>query len=367
MSKFIPISAPSITDIEIKLVTAAVKSKWVSSLGEYIDRFETEFANFCGTRFAIATSNGTTALHLALVAAGVGPGDEVIIPDFTFVATANAVTYTGAIPVLVDIDAATLCIDPERVRQAVTPRTKAIIPVHIFGHPADMRAIEKISKEYSLLVFEDAAEAHGAEINGRRVGSFGMCAAFSFYGNKIITCGEGGMITTNNEEFCLRARHLRDHAMSKARRYWHDAVGFNYRMTNLQASLGVAQMGRIEEILSKKRKIFELYRQGLKGHPCGVVNQTAEGAKNVYWMVYFRILGMTDERRADIMERLRNFGIDSRPFFYPLSDMPMYAGMPSDTPVTHRIHAEGFCLPSYFDLTEDDVARICQIMWEIVV
>ena len=264
MSKFIPISQPSITQKEIDYVSDAIQSGWVSSLGKYIDMFEANFAEYCGTDFALTVSSGTTALHLALLAMGIGDGDEVIVPDFTFVATANAVRYTGANVVTVDIDQETLCLAPEAVRAVITQKTKAIIPVHVFGHPANMPELIKIADEHGVRVIEDAAEAHGAEVNSKRVGSLGDCGVFSFYGNKIMTSGEGGMITTDNKELYEKMKYLRDHAMSKDKRYWHTEIGYNYRMTNLQAALGVAQLERIDEIIEKKIDIFNWYKKELK-------------------------------------------------------------------------------------------------------
>ncbi len=215
MTKFIPVSEPSITEREIQYVMDAVRSGWVSSLGEYIDKFEQKFAEFVGTRYAVAVCNGTVALHLALVSLGIKEGDEVIVPDLTFIATANAVVYAGAKPVFADIDPKIWCIDPEDVKKKITKRTKAIIPVHIYGHPADMDEINNIAREYDLYVIEDAAEAHGAEYKGKKVGSLGDIGIFSFYGNKIITTGEGGMLTMNDEKLCERAKFLRDHACIK--------------------------------------------------------------------------------------------------------------------------------------------------------
>ncbi|MCC7523897.1 MAG: DegT/DnrJ/EryC1/StrS aminotransferase family protein, partial [Chitinophagaceae bacterium] len=258
-NSFIPISKPSITDKEIAYVTDAVSSTWISSLGKYIDRFETEFASFCGTRYGVATSNGTVALHLALVALGIGKGDEVIVPDLSFVATVNTILQAGAVPVFADIDPYNLCMDPRELEKVITSRTKAIMPVHLYGHPADMNAINAIAEKHNLLVIEDAAEAHGASIHGRKVGNWGVCGSFSFYGNKNITTGEGGMITTNDEALYNRLRHLRDHAMSKEKRYWHTECGYNYRMTNLQAALGCAQLERIDALMERKRQIFKIY------------------------------------------------------------------------------------------------------------
>jgi perosamine synthetase len=353
---FFPISQPSIGERELQYVSDAVRSGWVSSIGKYIESFETAFAAFCGTKYALAVSNGTTALHLALVAVGVGRGDEVIVPDLTFVATANAVTYTGAKAVCVDIDAETLCVDVNAVQRALTPRTRAIIPVHLYGHAAQMDVLMKLARDRGIHVVEDAAEAHGAEFKGQRVGSFGDFGVFSFYGNKIITTGEGGMLTTNNQELFLKAKKLRDHAMSPEKRYWHTEVGFNYRMTNLQAALGVAQMERIADFLTKRQLIMDWYRQEIGAHANLRLSRERPETKNVYWMVCLEMAGISEDERARVMQGLREQGVDSRPYFYPISDMPMYER--ADTPVAHAVSRRGINLPSYTDLTEADVAQI---------
>jgi len=364
MNKFIPISQPSITNKEIEYVTDAVKSGWVSSLGKYIDEFERKFAEFCETEYALATCNGTTALHLALVALGIKEGDEVIIPDLTFIATANAVKYTGAKVVTVDIEEDTLCINPKAIEKAITPNTKAIIPVHLYGHPANMQEINKIAKKYNLFVIEDAAEAHGAEINGKRVGSFGDVGIFSFYGNKIITSGEGGMITTNNKKLYEKMKYLRDHAMNREKRYWHTEIGYNYRMTNLQAALGVAQLERIEELLKKKREIFEWYSEYLKDIPNIKLNFQKDGFKNVNWMICLEVIGYDEAKRDSLMKKLKHKGIDSRPFFYPISNMPMYEKV--DTPITYKVYQRGINLPSFFDITQNEVKYICKELKKLI-
>lgn len=354
---FLPVSRPSITKKEIEYVTAAIASGWVSSLGEYITAFEQQFAAFCGSKYALTCNNGTTALHLALVTLGLQAGDEVIIPDLTFVATANAVKYINAVPVVVDIDAETLCIDPAAIEAAITPKTKAIIPVHLYGHPANMPVIMELARKHDLLVIEDAAEAHGAAVHGKRVGSWGHCACFSFYGNKVITSGEGGMITTDDEAFYLRAKYLRDHAMSPTKRYWHTEVGYNYRMTNLQAALGLAQLERIEEILAKKQAIFAWYQEALAGVSNIRLNRTADWATNVYWMIIMEVDGFGEAERDAFMQRLRTLDVDSRPYFYPLSQMSEYPDV--KTPVTYRVYKTGVNLPSYFDMEKRDVERVC--------
>lgn len=361
---FIPISQPSITQLEIDYVNDAVRSGWVSSLGEYITKFEKEFASFCGTKYALSVSNATVGLHLSLVALGIDKDDEVIIPDLTFVATGNVVKYVNAKPVIVDIDPDTLCIDANGISKAITKNTRAIIPVHLYGHPADMNKINEIAKENNLLVIEDAAEAHGAEIDGRRVGGFGDVGVFSFYGNKIITSGEGGMITTSNKDLYERLKFLRDHAMSSEKRYWHTEVGFNYRMTNLQAALGLAQLRRIEDLIQKRIEIFEWYKEGLFGAENISLNRTQAGIKNVYWMICLEILDYTEKQRDDFLVKLKEKGIDGRPYFYPLSDMPIFDSV--NTYNAHNIYKTGLNLPSFFDITKEQVLFICKTIKEIL-
>ncbi|NQU99168.1 MAG: DegT/DnrJ/EryC1/StrS aminotransferase family protein, partial [Parcubacteria group bacterium] len=242
----IQVSKPSLGREELNNVMEAIKSSWISSKGKFITEFEENFAEYCGVKYGIATANGTVALHLALKALKISKGDEVIVPDLTFIATANVVTYCNAKPIFIDSNPDYWCIDPEKIEEKITTKTKAIIPVHLYGHPCDMDAITKIAKKYGLYVIEDAAEAHGAGYKGKKVGSFGDISCFSFYGNKIITTGEGGMCLTNNQKLAERMKILRDHGMSPDKRYWYDVIGFNYRMTNIQAAIGVAQLKKID-------------------------------------------------------------------------------------------------------------------------
>jgi perosamine synthetase len=356
---FFPISKPSITQLEIDYVTDAVKSTWISSLGPYIDRFEAEFATFCEARYGVSVANGTVALHLSLVAQGIGPGDEVIMPNLSFVATANAVLHAGATPVLVDIEPLTLCIDPKKIEAAITPRTKVIMPVHLYGHPADMPAILEIARRHNLIVIEDAAEAHGARAYGKRVGSWGHCATFSFYGNKNMTTGEGGMITTSDEKLYHRLRYLRDHAMSKEKRYWHTEVGYNYRITNMQAALGCAQLERIDALMAKRQQLFIWYQKALQGVPSISLNRTQPWAENSYWLICLEVENFDEQLRDAFMLRLKQVGVDSRPYFYPMSQLPYLKGLKQvDTPFTQSIYQRGINLPTYFDLTESDIAVI---------
>jgi perosamine synthetase len=357
MKKVFPISRPSIGKLELELVTRAVESGWISSIGEFISRFEEEFAKFCGCRYAITVSNGTAAIHLALKALHIGEGDEVIVPDLSFIATANAVLTCGAKPVFADIDRETLCIDPASTAQKITSKTKAIMPVHLYGHPADMDEICSLARRHGVKVIEDAAEAHGAAIGSRRVGSLGDCGAFSFYANKILTTGEGGMITTNDPLIAERCRMLRDHAMSKQKRYWHEEPGYNYRMTNLQAAIGCGQMARSTELVQRRAKIFGWYKEFLDGVNGISLNRRAPWADPSYWMICAQFDALDEALRAILMSRLGEAGVDTRPYFYPMSDMPYFEK--ADTPVTHEIYARGINLPTYFDLTAEDVNTIC--------
>lgn len=361
MNKFYPISQPTITDLETKYVNDAITSGWVSSLGFYIEELEKEFAKFCGVKYAVLTNNGTTGLHLALETLGIKKGDEVIIPDLTFIATANAVAYIGAIPVMVDIDSKTLCIDASKIESAINNKTKAIIPVHLYGHPANMDEINEIAKRHNLLVIEDAAEAHGAKYKGRVVGGLADCGVFSFYGNKIITTGEGGAITTNNFETYERAKFLRDHAMSKSKRYWHTEIGYNYRMTNLQAALGLAQLKRIDEIISSRINIYNNYKKYINTSDSVRLNYNASWAESVHWLVCLEVDSLDFDKREIFMKNLKDNGVDSRPYFYPVSSMPMYKKT-FENEVTYKKSTIGINIPTYFGLTEDDIKIISQII-----
>lgn len=360
--RFYPVSMPHLGGREVSYVTDAVQSGWISSLGAYVSRFEADFAAFCGVDHAVTVANGTVALHLALHALGIGTGDEVIVPDLSFIATANAVLMVGARPIFADIDPDSLCLDPARLEALITPRTRAIMPVHLYGHPADMAAINAIAQAHDLHVIEDAAEAHGSAIGVGRVGSFGTCATFSFYANKNLTTGEGGMVVTNDHALARELRELRDHAMSPQRRYWHDRMGFNYRMTNLQAALGCAQMEQVEGFLRIRRALFAGYAERLSDIPGLRLNREAAHTTNSYWMICAEVEGADAIRRDRVCGALRARGVDTRPYFYPMSDMPHFADDPetrADTPVAHRISAGGFNLPTYLTLQPEDLDTIC--------
>jgi perosamine synthetase len=362
VNEFIPIAKPFISTKEEEYVLDAVRSGWVSSSGAYIDRFEAAFAEYCGVAHAVAVSNGTCGLHLALACYGIGPGDEVIVPDITFIASANAVAYTGARPVLVDVDPDTLCISASAVERAISPRTKAIMPVHLYGHPADMDPLLDLARKHNLIVIEDAAEAHGAEYKQRRAGGLGHCGVFSFFGNKIITTGEGGMLTTNDPEIDRKARMLRSHGMDPSRKYWHNERGFNYRMTNIQAALGVAQMEQIDKFVARREQLLQWYRQFIETSGEVRLNHQANWAKCAHWMVCLEADWFDEARRARFMDALRSRGIDSRPYFYPISSMGLYHAEP--TPVAARKAVTGINLPTYYELSHDDVERIGGIINE---
>jgi perosamine synthetase len=358
---FIPVAEPDLGPLEERYVMEAVRSGWVSSIGSFIERFEQGFASYCGVRHAVMLSNGTVALHLCLVARGIGPGDEVIVPDLTFVATVSAVRHAGATPVMVDVDPATYCIDPALVEKAITSRTKAIIPVHLFGHPADMTALRRIADRHGLFLLEDAAEAHGARWEGRPVGGLGDAGTFSFYGNKVLTTGEGGCITTDDGVFAARVRYLKDHAMSKERRYFHAEVGYNYRMTNIQAALGLAQLERAGEILERKAGVLALYREMLAGVDIRL-NPEKPPAQPICWLVVAVLpAAMSDGALDRFREGLTAAKIDSRPFFVPISQLPPYAGFRLVKGATHvagDLGRRGICLPSSTRLQRSDVRRV---------
>jgi perosamine synthetase len=353
--KMIPVSQPKLSQREIDYVNDAVKSGWVSSLGKYIDAFELEFAKYCGTKYAVSVSNGTVGLHLALEVIGLDADAEVIIPDLTFVATANAVKMAKATPVMVDVCRDTYCIDPVAIERAITSKTRAIIPVHLYGHPANMPVILEIARKHKLHVIEDAAEALGASIDGIRVGAFGDCGVFSLYGNKIITSGEGGMITTNSLSFYNRARLLRDHAMSKEVRYWHTEVGYNYRMTNMQAALGLAQLEQVDDFINYRAQLLDNYRQQLEPH--GIECNPCVSAKPTTWMVCAVLTNLNREQRDRIILHMREQGVDARPFFFPLSMMPMYPA--ASNPNSYLLSQCGINLPTFVGMSSDQVSIVC--------
>ena len=357
-AKRFPVSEPSFQGKEREFLLNAFDSGWISSKGEYIERFERDFSKYVGTKYGVSTSNGTTALHLAVRALGIGRGDEVIVPDLTFASPANAVIYEGATPVLVDVEREYWGMDPSAVEQAITDRTKAIIAVHLYGHPSKMDALLRICKERDIKLIEDCAEAHGAKFEDKVVGSFGDISCFSFYGNKIITTGEGGMALTNDDKLAEFMQKLRDHGMSQKKRYWHDTVGYNYRLTNLQAAIGLAQLAYINEKISKRRWIAEQYAKYM---PENIkIQPQMKWAYNVYWIPSFIIEGIVSHEVINsIMKQLLKIGIDTRPLFYPLHQMPPYY-IPKAFPSSDYISNHGISLPSLESMTESDIAFISE-------
>jgi perosamine synthetase len=355
---YFPVAIPNLNGNEFKYLTDAFMSTWISSSGEYIVRFEEEFSKYSDCKYGVAVSNGTVALHLALVVLGIGEGDEVIVPDLTFAATINTVLHAGATPVIVDVEEDSWCIDPKAIERAITPKTKAIIPVHLYGQSCDMATIMEIAKQYNLKVIEDCAEAHGAMFDGKKVGSFGDIGCFSFYGNKVITTGEGGMCTTNNEELNSKIRVLRDHGMSKTKRYWHDVVGYNYRLTNLQAAIGVAQLERIDNIHTNRRQYENSYKEVLKDTKSFTFQKNLPNRQRITWLVSILLDDSID--RDSYILKLKNHGIDARPFFYPLSDMEIYAKYcKEDTKISHKLSKIGLNLPTYETLkSADEIQKV---------
>lgn len=358
---FIPIAQPNFGVEELIFVTDALKSGWVSSQGKYIDEFEKSFARFCGTRYAVSVANGTAALHLALLSLGIKPGDEVIVPTLTFIATVNAVKYVGAKPVFADSEKSNWCIDPQEIEKKITRRTRAIIIVHLYGHPADMDPILKIAHKYNLYVIEDAAEAHGAEYKGRKVGSIGGIGVFSFYGNKIITTGEGGMLVSNNKDIARKARLFKNHGMGHKKKYWHKVIGYNYRMTNLQAALGLAQLRKIKRSITRKREVAASYSHALSNIKGITLPKEAPWAKSVFWMYCILVEDNFGITKNALMQRLKTSAIETRPIFYPIHKMPPYRNK-RRFPVAEALSQKGICLPSSVTLKKDDIERIVRVI-----
>ena len=360
MKKFIPVAVPHFAGNEKKYVNDCMDTTWISSAGKYVGEFEKKYAEYMGVKEAVSCCNGTVALHVPLMALGLQPGDEVIVPSFTYVATANAVRYCGATPVFADSLADTWNIDPEDIRRKITPRTKGIIPVHLYGNPCDMDPIMQIAEEYNLFVLEDAAECHGATYHGQKAGTFGDAGTFSFFGNKIITTGEGGMIVTNNKDLADHMRILKGQGQDPNRRYWFVEVGYNYRMTNIEAAIGLAQLEDIELHIAERRKVASWYFEELKGMEDRISFQkVTDGAESVWWMFSILLKDNVKISRDDLMERLRIDGIETRPLFYPMHQMPVYQNPNADCPVSENIAAMGMNLPTHAQMTEEDVKYIC--------
>lgn len=353
-----PVAAPDLLGNERRYVLDCLDSNWISSNGRYVVEFEQAVAAYTGTAHGIAACNGTAALHLALLALDLQPGDEVIVPTLTFIATANVVSYCGAVPVFADCDPHTWCLDPASVARLITPRTRGIIAVHLFGHPCDMDALTALAAEHGLWVVEDAAEALGAQYRGRPVGSLSAAAAFSFFGNKTLTTGEGGMVVTQSHQLAERMRLFRNQGMDGAQRYWHTVVGYNYRMTNVAAAIGKAQMERLDQLLERRRCVARGYWKRLQETPALTLPVESRDGLHGWWM--YSLLLDHAERRASLMSDLAACGIETRPFFYSIHRFPMYAGCRSDNdcPIATATSARGLTLPTAAYLQESDLDYI---------
>ncbi len=365
----IPVCVPLLGDKELEYVADCVRTNWISSKGRYVNEFEEGFARYCGAKEGIATTNGTAALHLALASLGLGKGDEVIIPAFTMMSTAFAVLYCGATPVLVDAEPDTWNMDVNALESRVTDRTKVILPVHIYGHPCDMDPILEIADAHDIRVVEDAAEAHGALYKGRKAGGIGDCGCFSFYANKIITTGEGGMVVTNDPTIAERARSLKDLAFQKDRRFLHTDIGFNYRMTNIQAAIGLAQLERIEEFVEMRRAHAALYNRLLRGVRGIRFPIERPWAKNVHWMYSILLTDDFGMGREALMGELGKRGIETRTFFMPVHEQPVCTDRGLFTgeryPVAEDIARRGLYLPSGSGLTNEEIGHVCTAIREI--
>lgn len=360
----VPVNEPLISAEAKRNVNEALDTGWISSAGKFVEQFEQQFAGYLGVQHGIAVSNGTAALHVALLAVDIGPGDEVIVPAFTMMSTILAVLYTGAKPVFVDCELDTYNIDVTQIESKITAKTKALLPVHIYGHACDMDAITELAEKHDLWVIEDAAEAHGGEYKGKKCGSMADLSCFSFYGNKIITCGEGGMVLTNDADLAHKSRKIKDLYHSDKKRFIHENVGYNYRLTNVQAALGCGELDHIEDYIAKKQWMADAYKQQLTDVPGLRLPLTKPYVKNVYWMyavlVDPQLFGMTKD---DLRAKLKEAGIDTRDFFYSPTDQPVllerYTNLGS-FPNTDYIAANGLYLPSGLALTEEQVNYVCE-------
>jgi perosamine synthetase len=364
--RILPVSDPRLDGNELRYLTQCIQSNWVSSAGRFVRDFEEAFAAAVGCRHGVACANGTASLHLALATLGIGPGDEVLIPAFTMIATANAVRYTGAAPVLVDSERETWNLDASRVADALTAGTRGIVLVHTYGHPVDVDPVLEIAARRGLWVLEDAAEAHGATYRGRPAGSLGKAASFSFYANKIITTGEGGMVTTNDAELARLARRLRDHAFSDERHFWHKYLGFNYRMTNLQAAVGLAQTERLAEFVRIRRANAARYTARLARVPGLALPVERPWATNVYWMYGVVVEDAFGISRDELRRRLARRGIETRTFFIPIHFQPIYyqAFRGQRFPVAEELCRRGLYLPSGATLTAAEIDYVCDAVAE---
>ena len=360
MADRIPVYEPDLSGREKEYVNECLDSSWISSKGRFVDEFESAFASHVGVDHCLAVCNGTIAVHLAMLALDIGPGDEVIVPTLTYIASVNPVRYVGATPVFADSLYGSWQMDPDDVERRITPKTKAIIVVHLYGQACDMGRFSEIAREHGVFLVEDCAEAIGTKVDGRHVGTFGDIATFSFYGNKTITTGEGGAFLTNDAALKDKARRLKGQGLADNREYWHDLIGHNYRMTNVCCAIGLAQLERVDELLARKRRIADRYRAGFEGSKVEFHAESV-GTVHSYWMC--TVLAPRAEARDVVREKLADEGIETRPIFYPIHTMPMYCeDVQDEYPVAVDIAARGINLPSGPGLALADVDRICGIV-----
>jgi perosamine synthetase len=367
--KRIPVAGPSITNLEIEYVGDAVRRCWYQDANVYHERFEEAFAAYLGVKHAMALPSCTSALHLALAGLGIGPGDEVIVPESTWIASAAPITYLGATPVFADVDERTWCLSADSLKENLSPRTKAVIAVDLYGGVPDYHQLRQICDARGIPIIEDAAQAIGSEFDGQRAGSLGDVGAFSFHGSKTLTTGEGGMLVTSRDDVWRRVQRLRDHGQNPAGDlYMNEEIGFKYKMSSMQAALGLAQLERIDELVFLKRQIFGWYRQELGGIEGLRLNQEPPETKNSYWMVTAVIDDRFDLPKTELMKVLRDDGIDTRPFFYPLSSLPAFrfrggvARWGRRNPTAYRVSEQAINLPSALSLTRADVGRVCDAL-----
>lgn len=360
----IPLARPDLGTLELEYVTRAVTTSWISSIGEFLERFETEFARLCGTRHAFACANGTVALHLALLALGIGPGDEVIVPSLTYIASVNAITYVGATPVFVDADPETWCLDVHAVEAALTDRTKAIMAVHLYGQLAAMDELLALARPRGIKIVEDAAEAPLATYRGRTTGSLGDIGTFSFYGNKIFTSGEGGAVTLDPDDLGAQVHLLRGQGMDPNRRYYFPIVGYNYRLTNIAAALLCAQFERRDDILRQRARVVERYDANLAGVGSLVRQTDRPECARAHWLYSVLVDDTFGTSRDDVAAQLAAHDIETRPFFIPIHTLPPYQHLAGVTqlPVTNRLARQGINLPTFSSMTTDDVDRVCEAL-----
>lgn len=367
MNNRIHYTRPSISELEVAYATDAARNGWGDRCYEYIARFEKAFSEHLGVTYAIATSSCTGALHLGLAALGIGPGDEVVLADTNWIASAAPITYLGATPVFVDILPDTWCLDPVLVEAAITSRTRAIIAVHLYGNLCEMEELLTIGEKYGLPVIEDAAEAIGSVYRGKRAGSIGTFGTFSFHGTKTITTGEGGMFVTNDPGLYETVLTLSNHGRSlqQSRQFWPDMLGFKYKMSNIQAAIGCAQMERIEGLIAEKRRIFLAYRDRLAGLPVAL-NPEPEGVVNGYWMPNIVVDASLSFDREQLLAAFRAANIDGRVFFWPLSCLPMFTPSTQNS-IAYEIFPRACNLPSYHELTDDEIDRVCSVVADCLI